>query len=162
MPQFKLSDTGVIVFAKPITIPANRSDGVVIFQNDTSLENGIPYLVTAEILAIKTGSGYDGHHYYFTDKYSNGRDARIGIPAIIGYQSNLLDLGGSSQGPGSDFPGVPGLRFSAQAVIENGLIRLVCFSMTDSDPWYINLIIRAERINNTSRSDYYDRISFWK
>ena len=160
--ESKLSESRLILFAKTMQIPANTT--FQVFRNTTSLPNNVPYLVTAEIMIGRTGSSFDGHHYYFTKDDGNGRDSRIGIPAIFGFNSNIIDLGGSGQGPGAGWPSgaVPVNRFSAQAVVENGHIRLICLSVTDNDIWYINVFIRAERIDNSSKSDYYDQISFYK
>lgn len=160
--ESKLSESRLILFAKTMQIPANTT--YQVFRNTTSLPNDVPYLVTAEIMVGKTGSGFDGHHYYFTKNDSNGKDDWIGIPAIFGFNSNVLDLGGSAGAPGSAWPSgsVPVNRFSAQAIVENGHIRLICMSKADNDIWYLNVIIKAERIDNSSKSDYYDQIAFYK
>jgi hypothetical protein len=104
------------------------------------LTSGVSYLVNAEISFRRSGSSFDGSFFYFTSTSGNSSLANlIGVPYVVGYDTNIMDLGGS----GNPYGGAAtSIRSSAQAVVTNGIISLWCYSRSD-DTWTYSIIISA-------------------
>ena len=119
---------------------ASNLTTVPIFLNTSQLTSGVSYLVNAEISFRRTGSSFDGSFFYFTSTSGNSALANlIGVPYVVGYDTNIMDLGGS----GNPYGGAAtSIRSSAQAVVTNGIISLWCYSRSD-DTWTYSIIISA-------------------
>jgi hypothetical protein len=119
---------------------ASNLTTVPIFSNTLQLTSGVSYLVNAEISFRRTGSSFDGSFFYFTSTSGNSSLANlIGVPYVVGYDTNIMDLGGS----GNPYGGAAtSIRSSAQAVVTNGIISLWCYSRSD-DTWTYSIIISA-------------------
>jgi hypothetical protein len=114
-----------------------------IFLNTSNLTPGVPYLVTAEISFRRTGNGFDGSFFYFTSTGGlNGLISNlIGIPYVVGYANNVMDLGGAGNPYGSS---ATSIRSCAQAVVTNGIINLWAYNTAD-DIWTYTVIVSAVR-----------------
>jgi hypothetical protein len=126
-------------FTVTVTSASNLTT-VPIFLNTLQLTSGVSYLVNAEISFRRSGSSFDGSFFYFTSTSGNSSLANlIGIPYVVGYDTNIMDLGGS----GNPYGGAAtSIRSSAQAVVTNGIISLWCYSRSD-DTWTYSIIISA-------------------
>jgi hypothetical protein len=101
-----------------------------LYTNNTLLSNNKTYLVTAEVTFSRPGSGQDSILIYFTNgDASNANSTFIGIPVSCGFWGDAIYDAYWSSGKGSITSLIP--RNSAQAVITNGKIKLVCVSNAD-------------------------------
>ena len=132
-----------------ITLPGNTGSSRTLYESTTFLTNGKMYLVTAEVsFARNIGSGYESTLFYFTNgSASNTIGTCIGIPFAMGLvDQNLHTAYWSSNRDGvvTNYP-----RNSAQALISNGLLKLICVSNYVDDQFKYDIQINAIEVSAT-------------
>lgn len=109
---------------------AANSGNTQLYYNNTYLTNGKTYIVTAEVTFRRTGNGGEGSLIYLTNgSADNSYGTYIGLPFAVGFTNDYMNTAFWSTGRGGLTNYVA--RNSAQAVISNGVIKLVCVCNTD-------------------------------
>ena len=117
------------VYQTSIRSPANGGTSDII--NTSLLVSGVTYLAEAHFYFYRSGSGFDGTNIYFMQGGSI-----VGLPGSMGYDNNILDLGGIAQ---NNQWGGMAPRKSAVAIITgpNVQLRLKC---GNDDSWNIYIL----------------------
>ena len=117
------------VYQTSIRSPANGGTSDII--NTSLLVSGVTYLAEAHFIFYRSGSGFDGTNIYFMQGGSI-----VGLPGSMGYDNNILDLGGIAQ---NNQWGGMAPRKSAVAIITgpNVQLRLKC---GNDDSWTVYIL----------------------